>query len=273
MKQNILIANSRQEKNSFLEDLLVELEKKDFCFYLLASRSELLEQFKNKHWSARRAYFGPGLDNNFKFIFFLVLFPFLLFYFTLKFLFLKYKLRIRTVICLNLNEKIIFSAVGVILKLKIIWLEDPDINYRRLPGAVLKCYKFFARRATIIAPTSLIREQLRGLNFSEDKIAVIFPGIKLGEARRQENIFYNLAKIEQVNHRRRYFTVGLVTNFSQPNQIETLLRAAKIILAVIPNLQLIIIGEGLNDEKKQVGWAAKKSAWKTQFGLSAGRKI
>ncbi|MDD4332663.1 MAG: glycosyltransferase family 4 protein [Patescibacteria group bacterium] len=258
MKKNILIVNSASDKNSFLEDFLVELEKRDFCFYLLSSRSELLEQFRNRHWSARRIYFGPDISNNFKFIFWLTLFPFLFIYFIFKILFLKYKLRIRTVVCLNFNEKIILSAVGAVLKLKIVWLENTEINYRKLPSLVLRFYKFFSGRVVIIVPTNRVKEQLLSLHFSEERIAVIFPGIRFGEARHQENIFYNLAKSEQSNHRRRYFTVGVVTRFNQPNQIESLLRAAKVILAVIPNLQIIIVGEGSNDEKKQVSWAAKK---------------
>ena len=58
------------------------------------------------------------------------------------------------------------------------------------------------------------------------------------------------------NHRRKYFTVGVITALNQKQKIETIFQAVKISAPMIPNIQLIIIGEG--EERKMLTWLAKK---------------
>ena len=216
----ILIINSSPEKNHLLAQAFKELEQKDFFFSLLSSKKPLWGQFK--------------------FLFSLIS--------------LRLKRKVDLIICFNFNEKIIITPFARLLGLKVVWLESPDLNYRQINKILLALYKINARLAKLAVFTSYGKLQLINLGFPENNIILLPPGAKLTPY--QENIFNKLASSGQARFRRKYFTVGVVTELNQKQKIETVFQAVKISLPVIPNLQLIVIGEG--QERKNLLWLAKK---------------
>lgn len=261
--KNVLIVSSLKEVSSVLSDLFSELEKKDYFFYLFFSRTDFLESFKASQSRAKKTCFGPGLSNNFLLFLFLLLLPFFYFFYFFFLLALKYKKGIKTLICLSWNEKIIFSPLATILKIEIIWLEFPEINYKERSPLLLFFYRALSRRAEIVIFSSLTGVQLKNLKFSSGRIKSVLPGIKFNQAGRQETIFSSLAKAEPSSFSQKYFTLGIITDFLFPNQIENLFQAVKICLTIIPNLQLIVVGEtngvaSRSCQEKKLGWLAKK---------------
>jgi glycosyltransferase involved in cell wall biosynthesis len=256
MQKNVLVFNSGILSNSFVEDLFVELEEKKYFFYLVSSSSELIKDFRDKRRIVSKAYFGPEPDSKFKLFLFLLLAPFLVCYLFLLVWYLKRKLNPQAIICLHSGEKILVSSIARIFKMKIVWLEPTEINYRQLGPLVLRLLKISSRQVRVLAGTEQAGVQLKSLGFPEGNISVFFPGIKLRQPRHQENIFFDLAKTERENLNHKYFTLGTVTDYAETSQIETLFKAAKICLSLIPNLQIIILGDG--KLKKQFMWAAKK---------------
>ena len=65
-----------------------------------------------------------------------------------------------------------------------------------------------------------------------------------------------MAEEEKKNLNKKFFSVGTAADLNNSQKIETLFRAAKNCLSVIPNLQIIIIGDGEN--KKSLDWLSKK---------------
>ncbi|MFH1582793.1 MAG: glycosyltransferase family 4 protein [Candidatus Falkowbacteria bacterium] len=220
MKCKILIFNSSAEKNLLLTHTWKELEQKKISFVLLSSKKPFMGQFK--------------------FLFLLISF--------------RFKRKVDLVVCLNFNEKIIITPLARLLDLKVVWLEGPEINYRRFNKFLLALYKLNYRLAKIIVFNNYSKLKLKNIGLSENKINLIAPGTKL--ASYQENIFNKLASAGRANFRRKYFTVGAITSLNQKQKIETIFQAIKISLPVIPNIQLIIIGEG--EERKNLSWLAKK---------------
>ncbi|MDP2736337.1 MAG: glycosyltransferase family 4 protein [bacterium] len=220
MKCKILIFNSSAEKNLLLTHACKELEQKNFSFTLLSSRKPFLGQFK--------------------FLFLLISF--------------RFKQKVDLAVCLNFNEKIIITPLARLLGLKVVWLEGPEINYRRFNKFLLVLYKLYYRLAKIVVFNNYSKLKLKNIGCNENMVRLISPGTKL--ASYQENIFNKLASAGRANFHRKYFTVGLVTSLNQKQKIETIFQAIKISLPVIPNIQLIIIGEG--EERKNLSWLAKK---------------
>ncbi|MDD5032045.1 MAG: glycosyltransferase family 4 protein [Patescibacteria group bacterium] len=254
----ILIINSSKEIPLLLVDLFSELEKKGYFlhFFLAQADSELKNRGK-----IRKVYLGPTIKGIFSFILFLLAYPFLLFSYFFSLAYFKYSKGIKAIICLGRNEKIIFTTLAVLFKIKIIWLEAPETDYKKMPGGFLFFYRFFSCRATLVAFTSFTGVKLKNIRIPESRIKIIAPGVKLSEPGHQQNIFFNLAKAEKSNFSRKYFTLGVVTDFSLPHQIENLFQAARACLAVIPNLQIIIVGEGRrakDEAEKKLAWLAKK---------------
>jgi len=259
---NILIANSLKEISQPLLDLFGELGLKGYLFHFLSSRLDLGEEVKKNGWKTKKVYFGPAAGSNFGFFLFLLTYPFLLFYYFFFLAYFKYRKGMKAVICLGGNEKIIFTPLAALLKIKVIWLEAPENDYKKMPAGFLFFYRFCSRWAALISFISFIEMQLKNIGIPASRIKIISPGIKLSEPGQQQNIFFNLAKAEKSNFSRKYFTLGVVTDFVSPHQIENLFQAVKTCLAVIPNLQLIIVGEGRRGGKdegeKKLVWLAKK---------------
>jgi len=220
MVYKIIFINSSAEKNLLLVRAFKELEQKKISFTFLSVKKPLLSQFK---------------------------FLFLLTNFRLK-------QKVDLVICSNFNEKIIITPLARLLGLKVIWLESPELNYRRLNKFLLILYKLNYRLAKVIVFNSYSKSKLKNIGCDENKISLIAPGTKLGSY--QENIFNKLASAGRANFHRKYFTVGIITPLNQKQKIETVFQAIKISLPVIPNIQLIVIGEG--EERKNLSWLAKK---------------
>lgn len=197
-----------------------ELEQKNFSFIIFAAKKPFLGQFK--------------------FIFLLISF--------------KLRRQVDLIVCFNAGEKIIITPLAHLLGLKVVWLESPALNYRRCNNFLLALYKLNCRLARVIVFSDYGKLKLKNINCPENKINLIAPGAKL--ASYQENIFNELAGVGQKNFHRKYFTIGAVTALNHQQKIETIFQAVKTSLAVIPNIQLIIIGEG--QERKNLLWLAKK---------------
>jgi glycosyltransferase involved in cell wall biosynthesis len=216
----IIVINSSLEKNSLLLCALKELGQKNFFINFLFSKKPFLGQFK-----------FLSLLINFKF-----------------------KRKVDLVICINFNEKIIITPLARLLGLKVVWFENPELNYQKFNKFLLTIYKLNYRLAKIVVFNSYSKLKLKNLGCDETKINIINPGAKI--IAYQENIFNKLANTGRVNFHRKYFTIGAITPLNQKQKIETIFQAIKISLPVIPNIQLIIIGEG--EERKNLAWLAKK---------------
>ncbi|MEK7557697.1 MAG: glycosyltransferase [Patescibacteria group bacterium] len=252
MTKNILLINSGEEKMKLLFDLFSELSQKEYCFYLLSSKKPLFEQFQEKKWSAKKINLGPTIKNKIYLFIFILLLPWL--YCKLLIILFNYKFnkKITTIILFDWSEKILATPLAKIIGLKIIWIENPNCRYKQLK--IKNFYKLLANFATLVVFNSDNKTQLKNFGFKEKNILLIHPAIKFNQY--QENIFNNLAQTNGKNFHNKYFTIGAIANFKQKQKIETLLQAIKICLPVVPNLQLIIVGNSL--ERKSLSWLAKK---------------
>ncbi|MBI4812345.1 glycosyltransferase family 4 protein [Candidatus Falkowbacteria bacterium] len=223
MPKNILVINSSSDKNYPPTTLFEELGRKNYYLHFWAKKSLLT----------------------------------LLFY-ALRLFYYKRKKRIDVIICCDWKEKIVLTIAAKLLGLKIIWLENPAYaarGYNALGRPLLWLYKFNSRWAKIITFNGLARKQLQEIGIKEDQIKIIQPGVKLSQREHQDNIFSGLARAD-VKFRRKFFTLGAITELDKKEGVETLLRAVEICSAVIPNIQLIVVGDG--KERKNLVWLAKK---------------
>lgn len=220
MARKVILINSSLEKNLLLAQACKELEQKNFSFTLLSTKKPRLGQLK--------------------FLFLLIGF--------------RLKRKIDLIACLNFNEKIIITPLARLLGLKVFWLDGPELDYKKFNKFLLVLYKLNYRLAKIIVFNNYSKLKLKNIGCNEGQISLISPGAKFISY--QENIFNKLASAGRVNFHRKYFTVGAITALNQKQKIETIFQAIKISLPVIPNIQLIIIGEG--EERRNLAWLAKK---------------
>ncbi len=280
MLKNILIIDSAESKSKFLSYLFDEINQKGFTVSLITSSLSQNTRFKNNSWFTplnkavdpvrnkflngasntnltgftKKTYLGPNLKNSLGSLIFTLIIGFLFLKFLFLLAYLKYKKNINYLICLNLNEKIIATLAAKTIGLKIIWLELPEIDYSQVNKFILGLYRLNSNWADLITFNNYTKIRLKNLMIKERRIKTILPGIRSNQF--QDDIFNKLAKVNRKNLRRKYFTLGMITDLNQKQKMETVFQAVKICLGLIPNLQLIIIGDGR--ERKNLNWLAKK---------------
>jgi len=177
-------------------------------------------------------------------------------YIFIKLIYYKFKFKIKNIICLGVWEKILFTPVAKILKIKTVWLELPG-EKKEKPGFILNfLLKKISKLSKIIVFRKNDKNNLIKSGFDSKKISFAALGINLKQRARQEDIFHDLAKCNNSQSQKKFFTIGTVAKLNSGQTIEILFGAVKKALDVIPNLQIIIIGEG--EKKKKLTWLAKK---------------
>lgn len=182
---------------------------------------------------------------------FLLMYPFL---FLINFAYLAYlkkKYKINSLLCLDWYDKLLISSIADLLKIKTTWIELPDTNFKRTSKILTLCYKKKSAKAQIIVFNNLTKQQLVQLGVGENKIELILPAAKPDQRKNNAGAIQNGTQFSK-----KFFVVGAFSDLNKDQNIETLFQAVKICTEIIPNIQLIIVGEG--EERKNLGWLAKK---------------
>jgi len=245
MQKNILFINSESDTKALIP-FFRELANNNYLLFFLSYKKNGIETFDN--------FKKINLSKLNKYIFFILL-PFLFIFFFFHLAYYKYKKNINLLVCFDYRERIIFSPLAKIFKIKNIWFELPGKNYQK-NKKIIKLSKFFGKKIKIAVFSDLTASKLQRIGIKESEIKKLSPGIKLKSQSHQENIFSKIAETNKANHLKKFFTVGTVANLENKQKIELLFQAIKKCLSVMPHLQLIIVGEG--KERKNLSWLAKK---------------
>lgn len=256
MIKNILLANSSSRRRDGLNILWTELLLVGFAFKKIG-RWRILNE--NNEWPTcpvgRWLSFGPKTNNFFNSLLFLLLLPLLWLQSFLYFWFFCNK-KVETVVCYGLNEKLILTLVARVFKVKVIWLEFPEVNYFLVNRILLWLYKRLSQKAVLISFNNYQKEKLIKLGINENNIKVVLPGVRVNYRQHQDNLFDNLARADKSNFHKNYFTVGMMVDLDERQNIEPVFQAIQKALDMIPSLQMIIVGEGR--ERKNLTWLAKR---------------
>lgn len=241
MFKKILIINFTAGKNKPLSDLFNALSGKDYFFI------------------SPKIFLGPKPDNKSKQFFFIITLPIFYLIYLPYLVYCRTAKRVKIIVCLKENEKIIITPLAGILRLKVIWIEEADslfLKREKINGLLFLIYKLFSRFAAIVVFSQPAKLKLISDGLAEKNIKLIFPAIKLNQGGRQDNIFSELARVEGKNFRKKFFTIGTIIRLDKKERLETLFRAIEICRPIIPNMQFVIVGDG--EEKKNFIWLAKK---------------
>lgn len=238
---NLLIINSSQVKSKAITNLFKELEEKGIVLTA---------------WEADNNYFGPQIKNSVTYSRFKLFQFFLYFFYFYKLLLIKKRKSIKALFLLETNEKLIITPLAKILKIKTFWIESPENNYEQKPKKVRKKIIKYAKKIDLITFCNLTKIRLLNLGVKESQIHFIPLGIQLKQNAYQDNIFSNIAKLERNDYGKKYFTIGTISDLSYSAHIENLFQSILNTLIVVPNLQIVIIGDGA--ERKNLNWASKQ---------------
>ncbi|PIY96154.1 MAG: hypothetical protein COY66_04800 [Candidatus Kerfeldbacteria bacterium CG_4_10_14_0_8_um_filter_42_10] len=227
-------------------NLVEGLRKKGFSFFLVSSCPVLLKEFKNRHWPAKKIWAPrePVSKGS------LILFPFLApyFFFRLFGLLINYRIsrRISLLYCFSLTEKILITLPARILGIKVVWIEHVTTERWLALNPYKIFYRFSSRFAAIVAISEVIKKQLiREIRINPSKILVIYNGVDFPPV----NFLDFKSRVNKKG-----FIIGVVARLEKEKGIEYLLRAVEIGQEVIPQIKLIVVGDG--SQRKNLQWLA-----------------
>jgi len=266
MQKKILIISSLDDSTRAIYSILNNLSDK-FDFYFLGSRGNLYNFFTEKNWPRGKIFLFKNIlrFGAFKTRLFFIFKPLIQIYLFSILLVLKYKKKYQTIILVNINEKILISPLAKFLKIKVLWLESRDLEYSKLNKKIIKTFSKLARKNKIICLNSFFQKKIEKLGIATDNIEVISPGIKKQHKKYQETLFSKLAKNENNQVGRKFYTIGTITDLNDKEKIETLFSALKNSVDLITRVQLIIVGTGAYspDNNPWAKWLAKKMGIET----------
>ena len=253
MKNKIFVIKSSKIDINPLFNLFDLLQEKNYELLFFSNKKSLIKYCKEKKIYIKKI---KNIFYFFNIFFFTIFLPIIYIYAFIKLIYYKFKFKIKHVACFNNKEKIIFTSVAKILKIKIVWLELPKEKKEKSNFILNFLLKKISKQAKLIVFKETTKNKLIKSGFNSSSINFIAPGINLKQNRRQENIFNNLAYNKKSVVQKNFFTIGTVATLNSEQTIEILFGAVKKALNVIPNLQIIIIGDGM--ERKKLTWLAQK---------------
>jgi len=147
-------------------------------------------------------------------------------------------------ICLSWLDKLLLTGPARRLGLPVVWLELPEDAKLSLPSWLLQYYHRQATKVKIITFGRHLVDHLHLQGQSLNNCHLLLPAIDPKRHLNQTNLFSNLALNKQEQLDKPYFVIGAVVDLTIAHPTEILLRSLKIVLSVIPSVQLVIIGDG-----------------------------
>jgi len=216
-------------------DLVDNLQRQGFRFYLVSTCSVLLPEFKKRYWPAKKIWAGKEPVSPVALILFLFIWPLILI--NLVRILVQYKItkKIKIIYCLSLTEKILLTWPARILGIKVVWVEHLLIENWLLKSPLKYLYVLFSRSALIVTVVNAVAEQLKTLGVPEKNIKVIYNSVDLTKFQPHST------KLESLH---KEFKVGFVGRLNEEKGVKYLILAIAKLKAVIPQIKLIIVGEG-----------------------------
>lgn len=224
--------------------LVEELEKKGLDFKLLSSCPVLLREFARNNWPFKKIHLAKEPVAKGAIMFFPLFMPWI--FLRLILTLIWHRLRgFSAIYCLSLTEKIVITPWARILGYKVVWMEHVSLERWLTLNPYRVFYWLFCRMATVVTVSEAIKRELMALGVPEDHIRVVYHGIDL-----------SLVNLETERKNNNLFVIGTVCRLNKEKGVEYLIQAAKIASEFIPNLQVIIVGDG--EEKPHLEWLVNK---------------
>lgn len=141
----------------------------------------------------------------------------------------------------ELKEKLFAAFIGKIMGLKVAWAEHGMFHPWIKSTPMLLLYRLVANRlvSVIICPAQAVKAQLSSLGIVGDKIAVIHNGVPQVEVTSSSSSIRNEFGLTDEQ-----FVVTTVTRLFYRKGVQDLVRAVAKIKQQLPNLRLLIVGNG-----------------------------
>lgn len=252
--------------------LIELLSPRGFKFFLVSTCPVLMGEFNKRNLPNRRILAGREPVTPMAAAFFPLWAPFFLLELIPLLIYYRLFKKCRRLYCLSLTEKFLAAPIAWLLGYKVIWVEHVMIDNWLSKNPLRFLYRRGSKFATVVAVSHAIRKQLLEMGVDGRRIVTIHHGVDFKEFP---------ADIKPSPRYQRTFVVGTVCRLSPEKGLPILLQSIKIAQDVIPNLSLVIVGDGpeknsllwltknlgVENRVKFVGWQDNLARWMINFDL------
>jgi glycosyltransferase involved in cell wall biosynthesis len=253
--KNILIIDTACENLDSLNTFFDELGNSDISLSLITFKGGVFAgHFKEKGRSSYSTCFGKQFPGTSGFLWQMLVLPLLIATSALLLIKLKKIKPIDQIVCIGLKEKLAFTPPALLLGIRVGWFELPESSEKKNRGFCGIFLKMLAGKSDVYVFTENSKARLTELGLKPKKFIKLAPAVK--PIKHQDSIFENLAHNDQNAFRKKFFTLGTILDLSRAQKLEYLFQSVKTCLTVIPNIQLVVVGDG--KARKELLWLAKK---------------
>jgi len=154
----------------------------------------------------------------------------------------------------NLREQLLLTPWARLMGYRVIWWEHAFVPPALSLTIYVLFFKLWSRIAEVYATSHAIRKQLKE-RFKLPKVSVIERGIDIAHLRHQTTIYEDIVQKEYQTQNNSVFTIGYIGKLDITDGVEYLITAIAHFSELIPDYQVIIVGEG--SQKKSLIWLTK----------------
>lgn len=207
------------------------LKQHNLSVIIWTNNNELTNHARQVGIESSKRWLGIIIKNKLFFLVYITCYFFLLVYYFIAILIFKFKNRVTVLHLQSLNDFLLFTFMGKILSLKVIWSFDVAFYPKR--NAFLKRWLVFTSRFAdrIIAVSKFMRDNIIDMGIDGQKISLIYDGIESGLKLPPES------KLKENRIR-----VGFIGKVSAEKGIFVFLQAAKKILQKKCSVEFWVVG-------------------------------
>lgn len=238
-----------------LKDFFLLLREKGHKLNCYTTNKKTKRIFSEGNLNTNNLKFQPNIHNTWFRLLFIFLWPFYLLFSLFWAFILKYRCHYTAIICFSDLGRFLLPLWCKVFKIKLITFDSGRARNKKIPLGLRLGVNMMKTFTKEIVFSNYQKEQIIAKTKNRAKKITVLP-FATGINHLQDNIFNKLAAGNQATWEKKFFSLGTILDLSIEQPSEHLFHAVKDSLEVIPNIQLIIIGEG--EERKKLSWLAKK---------------
>lgn len=216
--------------------LAKELQSRNIPITLWSNNQDLVHRAKERAIPCLKKYLSPLITSKINFFWFLLLYPFLWVYYFFSLFIVTSRKRVTVLHLGSLNDFLLFTFIGALLKMKIIW--TVDVAFYPKKNWLLRYWFVLASHGTryIITCSDFMKRNLAQNGVNDKKVTLVYNGVHVNgkEASRERFITKTLR-------------IGFIGKVSYEKGIFVFLKAAKEALARTNNVEFWVVGNIYSD--------------------------
>jgi len=189
------------------------------------------------------------------FLFFTLFSPFIGLLILIKMIIAKSK-KFNAILLTSLNDYLLVTPWARLLGIKVFWFRNTYFEKSFRANIYLLILRLYSRMVTLITTSQALSDYFeKEIGIRNKNIKTIPRGVDLEHLKIQSDIYEDLVQKDYQIQNKALFIIGFIGNLVRENGVEYLIKAVEHFKELIPDFQILIIGDG--ELKKELIWLTK----------------